>query len=182
MKVRGRPQGSPPYPTSTPALTMITGFCFIVAVVLMLFGAYKRLGVLRRQGISLNPFVVLRATLRGHLAYVYHLCRHLTRYYTLAMLVGGVIFPPLLLFAFILCSIVIGVDYVRLRPRMTLGGFAVCSLLDDCAYEIGVVLGCIKQRTWKPLLPVIRTQTSARATARVAPIIHESSVHGGNVE
>jgi mycofactocin system glycosyltransferase len=154
---RGRPQGSPPNIHPTPALTMITGFFLIVAAVLTLFGAYKRLVVLRQQRVSLNPFVVLRATLRGHLAYVYHLCRHLTRYYTLPMLIMGVIFPPLLLFAFILCSIVIGVDFVRLRPRMTLGWFAFCSLLDDCAYEVGVLLGCIKQRTWKPLVPVVKT-------------------------
>jgi len=136
---------------------MITAIFFILAAIFTFWGAYKRLVALRRQRVWLNPFVVLRATLRGHLAYVYHLCRHLTRYYTLVMLVMSMIFPPLSLFAFILCSIVIGVDYIRLRPRMTLGSFAFCSLLDDCAYEVGVLLGCIKQRTWKPLIPVIKS-------------------------
>ena len=136
---------------------MTTGFFLIVAVILTIFGAFKRLVALRRQRISLNPLVVLRATLRGHLAYVYHLCRHLTRYYTLPALLVGLVFPPLLLLALIQRSIVIGVDYVRLRPRITLGRFALCSLLDDCAYEIGVLLGCIKQRTWRPLVPVIKT-------------------------
>jgi mycofactocin system glycosyltransferase len=130
---------------------------FILAAIFTLFGARKRLVILRRQRVLLNPFVVLRATLRGNLAYVYHLCRHVTRYYTLPMFIVGVIFPPLLLFAGMLCAIVIGVDYARLRPRMTLGGFALCSLLDDCAYEVGVLLGCIKQRTWKPLVPVVKT-------------------------
>ncbi|HLQ11185.1 MAG TPA: mycofactocin biosynthesis glycosyltransferase MftF, partial [Ktedonobacteraceae bacterium] len=154
---RGRPQGSPPRIHRTPALTMTTGFFLIVAVILTIFGAFKRLVALRRQRISLNPLVVLRATLRGHLAYVYHLCRHLTRYYTLPALLVGIVFPPLLLLALILCSIVIGVNYTRLRPRMTLGRFALCSLLDDCAYEIGVLLGCVRQRTWKPLVPVIKT-------------------------
>ena len=129
---------------------------FILAAILTIFGTFKRLVALRRQRVSLNPFVVLRATLRGHLAYVYHLCRHLTRYYTLPALLVGLVFPPLLLLALIQRSIVIGVDYVRLRPRMTLGRFALCSLLDDCAYELGVLLGCVKQRTWKPLMPVIK--------------------------
>jgi len=128
----------------------------LLAAILTFFGAYKRLAALRRRRILLNPFVVLRATLRGHLAYVYHLCRHLTRYYTLPALLVGLVFPPLLLLALIQRSIVIGVDYVRLRPRMTLGRFALCSLLDDCAYELGVLLGCVKQRTWKPLMPVIK--------------------------
>ena len=156
-KVPGRPQGSPRRSPSTPALTMITAIFFILAIILALFGACKRLVALRRQRVRLNPLVVWRATVRGYLAYVYHLCRHLTRYYTLLMLIIGVIFPPLFLLAFLMCSIVIGVDYVRLRPHMTLGSFALCSLLDDCAYEVGVWLGCIRQRTWKPLIPVIRS-------------------------
>jgi len=50
---------------------------------------------------------------------------------------------------------VIGVDYRRLRPDMGLGWYALCSLLDDCAYEVGVVRGCVKHRTWKPLVPRI---------------------------
>ena len=154
---RGRPQGSLPNIHSTPALTMTTGLFFALAAIFALYGARKRFVVLRRERISLNPLVVLRATLRGNLAYVYHLCRHLTRYYTLPMLIGGVIFPPLLLFAFMLCSIVSGVNYVRVRPRMTPGRFALCSLLDDCAYEVGVLLGCIRQRTWRPLVPVVKT-------------------------
>ena len=161
-KVGGRPQGSPLHPSSTPALTIITAIFFILAAICTLWGAYKRLVALRRQRVWLNPFVVLRATLRGHLAYVYHLCRHLTRYYTLFMLVMGVICPPLLLLAFILCSIVVGVNYIRLRPRMTLGRFVLCSLLDDCAYEVGVLLGCIKQRTWRPLVPVIKTRSTIK--------------------
>jgi hypothetical protein len=56
----------------------------------------------------------------------------------------------------LLLGIVIGVDYVRLRPEMRLGEYAFCSILDDCAYEVGVVYGCIKHGTWKPLLPVIK--------------------------
>ncbi len=54
-----------------------------------------------------------------------------------------------------LCGVVIGVDYRRLRPDMGLGWYALCSLLDDCAYEVGVVRGCVKHKTWKPLVPRI---------------------------
>jgi hypothetical protein len=42
---------------------------------------------------------------------------------------------------------------------MSLGRYALCSLLDDCAYEVGVLIGCIKQKTWKPLLPVIKSKS-----------------------
>jgi len=134
----------------------------ILAMILTLIGALRRWRQAREQRVPVGPLAVARATLRGHLAYTYHLCRHLTRYYTLPMLLTGMLLPPLLPLALIPCAIVIGVDYVRLRPEMGFGEFALCSLLDDCAYGVGVLQGCIKQRAWKPLVPVIKRRLSSR--------------------
>jgi mycofactocin system glycosyltransferase len=131
---------------------------FLIGLLHTFFGTFIRRQKVRQQNIPLNPFVIFMATLRGHLAYTYHLCRHLTRYYALPLLLIGLLIPPILLFLFTLYSIVIGLDYVRLHPHMSLPEYILCSLLDDCAYEIGVVLGCIKHGTWKPLLPVINIQ------------------------
>jgi len=135
---------------------LVVGRLWGIALLLTLLGAGKRLQKVREQRIPIGPLAIFRATLRGHLAYTYHLCRHLTRYYTLPMLIGGLLLPPLLLLVLILCSIVIGVDYVRLRPAMSFSKYAICSILDDCAYEVGVVWGCIKHKTWKPLVPIIK--------------------------
>jgi len=148
----GSRAGASPAPT-------IHGFAaplsLLLAVFVTLFGARKRLQKVREQRISISPLAVFKATLRGHLAYTYHLCRHLTRYYTLPLLLVSLIVPPLLPLTSMLCGVVIGVDYRRLRPDMGLGWYALCSLLDDCAYEVGVVRGCVKHRTWKPLVPRI---------------------------
>jgi len=130
-------------------------FSLLFALCVTLFGARKRLQKVREQRISISPLAVFKATLRGHLAYTYHLCRHLTRYYTLPLLLVSLIVPPLLPLTSMLCGIVIGVDYRRLRPDMGPGWYALCSLFDDCAYEVGVVWGCVKHRTWKPLVPRI---------------------------
>ncbi|HVB24623.1 MAG TPA: mycofactocin biosynthesis glycosyltransferase MftF [Ktedonobacteraceae bacterium] len=132
----------------------ISGLPF--ALLLTLFGAHKRHQQIRKQRIPINPFTTFWATLRSNMAYTYHLCRHLTRYYTLPLLIIGLLLPPLLLLELILCGIIIGVDYARLRPEMDFGRYALWSVLDDCAYEVGVVRGCIKHRTWKPLVPVVR--------------------------
>ena len=131
-------------------------YSLILAILLTLLGTRNRIKKVREHQLPISPLAILRATLRGHLAYTYHLCRHLTRYYTLPLFISGILLPPLLIFATILCSIVIGVDYVRLRPGMSPGRYALCSLLDDCAYEVGVLIGCIKQKTWRPLVPVIK--------------------------
>jgi len=128
----------------------------LLASILTLSGAYKRWRKVRQQRIPIGPLAIFRATLRGHLAYTYHLSRHLTRYYTLPLLAVGLLLPPLLLLALILVAIVAGVDYIRLRPSMTFASYTCCAVLDDCAYEVGVVWGCIKHGTWKPLWPIIK--------------------------
>ena len=140
----------------------IGALLFLLALILTLWGTHQRLRKVRQRHIPRNvlgPFTIWRATVRGHLAYTYHLTRHVTRYYTLPLLCIGIILPPLLILTLILLCIVIGVDYVRLRPNMGLGAYAWCAVLDDCAYEVGVVQGCIKQRTWKPLWPLIKRST-----------------------
>ena len=129
---------------------------FLLALILTLLGTYKRWQKVRKQRVPIRPFTIFRATLRGHLAYTYHLCRHLTRYYTLPLVLIGLVLPPLLMLVLILISIVVSVDYVRLKPEMSLGKYAMCSVLDDCAYEVGVVWGCMKHGTWKPLWPIVR--------------------------
>ncbi len=135
---------------------------FLLSLLLTLLGTYTRQRKVQQQNIPLNPLIIFQATLRGHLAYTYHLCRHLTRYYTLPLLAIGLLVPPFLPLVLILCSAVISVDYARLQPHMSLSEYILCSLLDDCAYEVGVVLGCIKYRTWKPLLPIIHIKRKNR--------------------
>ena len=132
-------------------------FSFLLALFHLLAGAYKRQRKLQQQGLSFIPIHTLfLATLRGHLAYFYHLCRHLTRYYTLPMLLIGLLIPPLLPLTIIICGTVIGVDYVRLKPDINFGQYMLYSLLEDCAYEWGIVKGCVREKTWKPLWPIIK--------------------------
>ncbi len=135
---------------------------FLAALLLTFLGTSTRWRKVQQQTIPLNPLIIFQATLRGHLSYTYHLCRHLTRYYTLPLLAIGLLIPPFLPLVLILCSVVISVDYARLQPHMSLSEYILCSLLNDCAYEVGVVLGCIKYRTWKPLLPIIHIKRKNR--------------------
>jgi mycofactocin system glycosyltransferase len=130
----------------------------LLALLLILYGSLKQQQNVRERYLPIGFPIVFKATLRSHLAYTYQLSRHLTRYYTLPLLVGCLLVPPLYILLLMLCGIVIGVDYVRLRPEMNMGAYTLCSLLDDGAYEVGVVWGCVKQRTWKPLVPVIKAR------------------------
>ncbi|HZO70762.1 MAG TPA: mycofactocin biosynthesis glycosyltransferase MftF [Ktedonobacteraceae bacterium] len=136
---------------------IISLFLLTLAFVVALVGAGTRLYKVRvRERLPVSGSLVVWATLRGHMAYVYHLSRHLTRYYTLPLLLASMVIPPLAPLLCVLYCIVIGVDYVRLRPDMGLSEYVLCSMLDDCAYEVGVIWGCIKFRMWKPLFPIVR--------------------------
>ena len=129
---------------------------FLSALSLTLFSTRNRHRKVRQQHIPLPFMTVFKATLRGNLAYTYHLCRHLTRYYTLPLLlIGLLLFPFAILIAIMLC-IVASVDYWRLKPSMNWIEYTLCAILNDCAYEIGVVQGCVKYKTWKPLMPIIK--------------------------
>jgi len=130
----------------------------LLALLMLLFGTFKRIQKLRKFPIAIEFPIVFKATLRGYMAYGYHLSRHLSRYFTLLLLIVSFFLPPVFILLLILCGIVIGVDYIRLRPEMDVGRYAMCSLLDDCAYEAGVVWGCMKHREWKPLVPIIKAQ------------------------
>lgn len=134
---------------------------FLIAMITCLAGSRRRLKALKAQQIHLGVLMLLKVTVRANLSYTYHLCRHLTRYYTLPALLIGLLVLPLFICILLMCAIVIGVDYVRLKPQMRVGAFALCALLDDCAYEIGVVQGCIQHRTWKPLIPIIKKTVGA---------------------
>ncbi len=129
---------------------------FLSALFITLFSTRNRYQKVQQQRVPISFMTVFKATLRGNLAYTYHLCRHLTRYYTLPLLVLGFLFFPFGILIAIMLYVVMSVDYWRLKPSMNWVEYASCAILNDCAYEVGVVQGCLKYKTWKPLLPVLR--------------------------
>jgi mycofactocin system glycosyltransferase len=57
--------------------------------------------------------------------------------------IGLVVIPPL-------------VDWVRRRPDLDVLRWVAASVLDDAAYGAGVWKGCVRERTFGPLLPTLR--------------------------
>jgi len=48
------------------------------------------------------------------------------------------------------------VDWVRRRPDLDIPRWVVASVVDDAAYGAGVWRGCLRERTFGPLLPTLR--------------------------
>lgn len=126
------------------------------ALLPLALSARRSLRTVREQHVPIATPTVIMASLRSHLSYTYHLSRHLARYYTPFLLFAGLFFPPLFAVACVLCTTVFVVDYLRLKPAMNFWQFAYYALLDNCAYALGVVKGCVARKTWKPLLPRLK--------------------------
>jgi hypothetical protein len=48
----------------------------------------------------------------------------------------------------------------RLRPETNRASFALLYWLEMAAYQIGVWRGCLKKRTLRPLIPILRLSIS----------------------
>jgi hypothetical protein len=127
-----------------------------------------------RREVQLPARVGARALLRGHAVGFYHLARQSTRYYGIGLALVALrrkrLLGPLL-------AAVLGpaaADWVRLRPRLSPVSFAVAHVLDDLAYQLGCLRGCLRERTLAPfgidlvVAGARKPRSSSRATTRSA--------------
>jgi mycofactocin glycosyltransferase len=117
------------------------------------------------HAVQLRPLEIPRgravpALLRGQATGLYWAARQLTRYYGLAAVVAALSFRPArgrLLLA--LAALEAGpavADWWRLRPHQGLPAFLAAHVLDDAAYQYGLLLGCLRGRTLAPLRVELR--------------------------
>ncbi|HKF75276.1 MAG TPA: mycofactocin biosynthesis glycosyltransferase MftF [Candidatus Dormibacteraeota bacterium] len=106
-------------------------------------GKLEGLGVPRRRAAA--------ALLRGQAGSLYHAARQLTRYYGLGAALVALSWRPArmrlgpALAAAALAPAV--ADWYRLRPRLSLPAFLAAHLLDDAAYQYGLLRGCLRERS-----------------------------------
>ena len=117
-------------------------------------------GVRRLGGLGIPPRPALGALAAGQATGLYHLSRQLCRYYGLPAL--GLALTAgrsrrRLLLGLGAAALLPGLaDWWRLRPSLSPPVFAAASLLDDLAYQAGLWLGCLRERTLAPFLVELR--------------------------
>jgi mycofactocin system glycosyltransferase len=133
------------------------GLSLVVLTVLALCVEFSvKLRRLRRTGLQLPARKVMAAVMRQHGAGLYHLGANVARYYSLPLLGASLPWPPLLPPVLLLMAIPPLVDHRRLRPKTTLISFVFLYWTEMATYQIGVWRGCLKRRTLRPLIPVLR--------------------------
>jgi mycofactocin glycosyltransferase len=111
---------------------------------------------LRSTGLQLPTRKIAAAVMRQHGAGLYHLGANVARYYSLPLLGASLLWLPLLPPVLLLLVIPPLVDHRRLRTKTNLMSFAFLYWSEMAAYQMGVWRGCLKWRTLRPLIPILR--------------------------
>jgi len=119
----------------------------------------RKLFRVKKLGIGIPIRKIAYSVLRSHFLFCYFISFHLVRYYMILIMILGIIFHPLwifILFSLLLSSIV---DYATKRLRLSYPVFLMYYTLEHSAYQLGVFIGCIKKRTFKPYIPAFLTKS-----------------------
>jgi len=112
----------------------------------------------RRSRAPVPATTLVRAELRGTVAAMYWIGGTVSRYYSWPLLMGGVFFAHRSLGRWLSGAVLAsslaraGADFVRKRPRLDPFRFVLAHVLDDLANNAGLLLGCLRYRTLRPLL------------------------------
>jgi mycofactocin system glycosyltransferase len=109
-----------------------------------------------RRAAAAVPFGwIAAAVFRSYLAFFYHCCAFVSRYYLIWAAVFCVL-APWAASALFACHLVAGVsEFFVKRPRVNLFAFLALFTLEQLSYQAGVWYGCVRRFFFAPVLPRI---------------------------
>ncbi len=102
---------------------------------------------LRRHDLRESTLKIAGSSLRALLSMAYFACFHLCRYYLILLLLLGIAWHPIWIFCALALLLVSIVDYVVKKPRLVYPVFLAFYLLEHLSYQLGVLWGCIRQKS-----------------------------------
>jgi mycofactocin glycosyltransferase len=131
----------------------IASFGLCVLVALIDSGASMR--KLRTRSIPVRIPEVLFAVLRSYLAFLFHTCAFVSRYYLLWILPLFAFFPKTGL-VLLGVHMLVGIgEYWIKKPGLTPFSFLLYFSLEQVSYQLGVWWGCVKKKYFAPVNPRI---------------------------
>jgi mycofactocin glycosyltransferase len=144
------------------AAAAFLGLCFAIAfftlfplvVTGVIFAAETATKALRlhRKRVRISFGKVCFSVLRMYISYFFMMSFHLSRYYLVLLLPLGVAFPSLWALGLALLLLAASVDYSAKRPRLPFPAFFVYYVLDHLSYQLGVLAGCLRIRSFRSYL------------------------------
>jgi mycofactocin glycosyltransferase len=108
---------------------------------------------LRRKRIHISFGKIGSSVLRMYISYFYIMSFHLIRYYLVLLLLLGFAFHSLWYLGFSFLLFAASVDYSVKRPRLAFSVFFFYYLLDHVSYQLGVLAGCLRARSFRSYRP-----------------------------
>lgn len=138
----------------------LSGLCCVIFVVDSLMKYYR----INTRKIPIRLPMIFLAVLREYLAFLYHCCSFVSRYYLIGI---PILFPffPFVAIGILSAHLMTGiVDFLIKKPRLNLLSFLIYFSLEQISYQIGVWWGCLKNCSFQPVNPRIQFKSNVENT------------------
>ncbi len=137
--------------------TFLTGLAplLIPCAAALMWDTLGRWKIIKKKGIPLPVFSILKAVLRSYLFFVYHLCAFVSRYYLIWAIVLVFIWPLASAVILLLHLVAAVVDDIIKKPHLNPFSFLFLFTLEQLSYQTGVWYGCVKDRDFGSVNPKI---------------------------
>jgi mycofactocin system glycosyltransferase len=135
------------------SLLFLVLFPLAAAGAAFLMGAAAKALRLGRKRVHISPGNIFLSVVRIHTSYFYLMSFHVVRYYLVLLLLLGFAFHSVWLLGFSLLLFASCVDYFAKRPQLHFPAFIVYYALDHISYQLGVLAGCLRARSFRSYLP-----------------------------
>ncbi len=122
----------------------------------VLWDGVRRTQHLQRSRVDLPARRVWSSVSREHLAMLYFAYFHLVRYYLVPLTAAGLFVPGVRLLPVFAALYSAAVDYSTKRPRLDFPTYLGYYVAEHAAYQIGVLVGCVRARTFRSYLPLLQ--------------------------
>jgi mycofactocin system glycosyltransferase len=106
-----------------------------------------------RLNLRIPAWKVVYSVLRTHVAFTYVASFHLVRYYLVLLLLCCFVHLPLGLFGLSALLFTSLWDYRLRKPELSFPMFLCYYAVEHIAYQLGVLVGCLKEKTFMSYLP-----------------------------
>lgn len=107
--------------------------------------------LIRRKKIPVpGKWTIFSSTLRWSFFSLYKISYFITRYYLLLLLLLGLFFPRILFLAALFFAVTTTGTLLSKRTTLSPIPFSFFFIIEQIAYQLGVLKGCLQARNWKP--------------------------------
>ncbi len=113
---------------------------------------------LRARDVRVPLKMILLSTIRLLISYSFRIAFHIIRYYLVLLLLFGFLFHSLWVVATALLLFVSAIDYRTKRPQLGFPQFLFWYVLDQVAYQLGAMAGCLRVGSLRSYFPSFLTR------------------------